>query len=1110
MTSPERMDAFEALVRATSQEVPLDAAPHAALHPEPEESKQKKKLADQQQYDTSAAATASEDAAAGSPSKPSVQPPSKDVRHGSPADGVAEVNADVDVSQKSPSKAPRQDTAIIATKTSNLTKSVDGKRAGGKSPTDGSPKADVKAISAVDGGVGSPQFKVKWGNLTPADLLLLLSPTVASSVKVKPTGGGPYVCGACENRFPSLNALDDHDHSRHGTRRHGFKDVNEFSPGDAGLPRGGRSASVLVSRHLRSHDPRRPFRQILPLRFRSPAFALYFRPADHSYFESSPMAARSSSRLLALAGRAVFARLAPAAPASALLAANVARGFATAAPAEEDVVKAAFIKQQASFRSYLEGLKKVPIPLDAADDKATKAYAAAMKNIRESLGIPSFTEKLSNLLESAEEDSRDVRSFLEESRIIRRQLGVEDKLGAEKLMFAALDSVEKKLGKALVGDDAKGMALFQEEVNAINKKLGLKDSDLEPLEQQLETSMAKTDIAAFAKEATEKIGTYKKRDGLEDIQVDLKTLDPKAYIVLLLVATVLMLVGIDGHASAQKLCLDSSQPQTPKDQLQICRQYNNESCCTNDRNVQIAKNLLNYSNAMGNNPAAKNCLRALELVLCAECDPYASQVYRRDHTGRYADVPYLCTAQSNRDPVETQPFCSTVWDVCGMVAMPFNPFVATNDPRYISLYDVYLTKGEFCRQFMPPNKNPGDGPKICYRGKPVDYPDEFGEDVLPPVSNMCVEQIGLSTKNDKSEENSYYVAMTPHPDQSRRAFFLERAGRLFLYDLPEPGSSDKLPSDGGSPFLDISGLVAQDAEQGAVGIAFHPDYTSNGRLFVSFTCDSSVNSDCKAAMCGCYDAVDCTADKVKAANPDGRWGTGDLCRNVTVVAEFSACSDTICTPSKISKRTSIEATIVRYIVRLGQPFINNNGGQIRFGADGMLYVMAGDGGGELDPLNLAQNPKAFHGKVLRLDVLNGISQPGEDEIRSRGLLGAYGIPLDNPHALDWDWRGEVFALGFHDPWKCTFDLLRPSVMMCGDVGWTKWEEVDVVTSGGNYGWKWYEGREYANASEPHPVPNQKLPSFQYVWRNTTSVVGGFYARGYEDACLYGRCVIVAR
>ncbi|GJP79997.1 hypothetical protein CLOP_g10221 [Closterium sp. NIES-67] len=483
---------------------------------------------------------------------------------------------------------------------------------------------------------------------------------------------------------------------------------------------------------------------------------------------------------------------------------------------------------------------------------------------------------------------------------------------------------------------------------------------------------------------------------------------------LLLATIVLLLVGFAGHASAQKLCLDSTQPQIPKDQLQICGQYNNESCCTNPRAVEIAKKLAEHSAAMGANPAAKNCLRALEAVLCAECDPYATQLYSRDRNGRYADVPYLCTAQSNRDPVESQPFCSTVWDVCAMVPIPKNPFVATNDPRYISIYDVYLTKGEFCRRFMPPNKNPGDGPKICYRGKPVDYPDELGEDVLPPVNDMCVEQIGLSTKNEKSVENSYYVAMTPHPDQSRRAFFLERAGRLFLYDLPEPGSSDYLPSDGGSTFLDISHLVAQGVEKGAggtgrgagaVGIAFHPDYPRNGRFFVSFTCDSSVNSDCKAAVCGCYKDVDCTPEKVQAANPDGKWGAGDLCRNVTVVAEFSACSDTLCTPAKISQQSSIEPTIVRYIVRLGQPFINNNGGQIRFGADGMLYVMLGDGGGEWDPLGLAQNPKAFQGKVLRLDVLNGISEPDDNEISSRGLLGAYGIPPDNPYAFAWEWRG---------------------------------------------------------------------------------------------------------
>ncbi|CAI7893124.1 unnamed protein product [Closterium sp. NIES-53] len=240
MATPERMDAFEALVRATSQELPLPAAPHVALHAEPD--KQETELADQRQYDTSAAATASGEAAAGNPSKPSVEP-SGDVRDGSLPDDVVEMNADVDVSKKSASKLLRQDSSNVATKPLNSRKSVDGKTGGGESPSDGSQKADVKAKSAaIDGSVGSSQFKVKWGNLTPADLLLLLSPTVASSVKVKPTGGGPYVCGVCEKRFPSLNSFNDHDHFTHGTRLHGSQDGNDFSLGDAaGLPRGSRS-----------------------------------------------------------------------------------------------------------------------------------------------------------------------------------------------------------------------------------------------------------------------------------------------------------------------------------------------------------------------------------------------------------------------------------------------------------------------------------------------------------------------------------------------------------------------------------------------------------------------------------------------------------------------------------------------------------------------------------------------------------------------------------------------------------------------------------------------------------------------------------------------------
>lgn len=244
--------------------------------------------------------------------------------------------------------------------------------------------------------------------------------------------------------------------------------------------------------------------------------------------------------------------------------------------AAEDVVKEAFVKQQTQFRQYLQGLASVPIPLNPDDDKAVVQYADAVRKIREKyvyplnpgllfflgqgrwdrllavnspsrstpclevsfllapphrccfsafsatspparVGVKSFSEKLTDLLESAEEDSETVRSFLEDANVVRKQyapvrprpsfvllqrslfvvplsvkgcktvsvrdcdcllwrtvslgrLGIEDTLGVESLMYAALDSVEKKLGKPLTTSDPQGLAAFQSEVAAVNSK----------------------------------------------------------------------------------------------------------------------------------------------------------------------------------------------------------------------------------------------------------------------------------------------------------------------------------------------------------------------------------------------------------------------------------------------------------------------------------------------------------------------------------------------------------------------------------------------------------------------------------------------------------------
>lgn len=233
------------------------------------------------------------------------------------------------------------------------------------------------------------------------------------------------------------------------------------------------------------------------------------------------MAARASRLVLRQASQ-VAGRLtgAPAVP---------LRRLSTAAD-DDDVVKAAFVKQQTQFRAYLSELDRVTIPLDPQSDKEVQDYAGALKSIRKKVGIPSFSDKLGGLLEAAAEDTSEVRTFLEEGRKIRTELGIGDSMGAEEEMFKALDEVEKKLGKPLVTSDAKGLQAFQDQITTINSKLGLNDKSLEDLEKEVDLDLAKLEIEAFRKEALEKIDTYKRRDGLENLTVDLKKLDPRAFL----------------------------------------------------------------------------------------------------------------------------------------------------------------------------------------------------------------------------------------------------------------------------------------------------------------------------------------------------------------------------------------------------------------------------------------------------------------------------------------------------------------------------------------------------------------------------------------------------
>lgn len=294
---------------------------------------------------------------------------------------------------------------------------------------------------------------------------------------------------------------------------------------------------------------------------------------------------------------------------------------------------------------------------------------------------------------------------------------------------------------------------------------------------------------------------------------------------------------------------------------------------------------------------------------------------------------------------------------------------------------------------------------------------------------------------------------------------LANAGDERLFVVEQPGRIRIIGADGEvlpTPFLDIAERVKDaNSEEGMLGLAFHPDYAQNGEFFVNYTWDP---------------------------------GPGD---DRTRVSRFRVTAD-----PNVADPDSEEV-----LLEFAQPFSNHNGGDLKFGPDGYLYVSSGDGGSAGDPLDLAQNPSTLLGKILRIDV-DGEGGAGNGPDCTLAADAGYTIPPSNAFGDGPGGAGcdEIYILGLRNPWRMSFDRATGDLWIA-DVGQFEIEEVDFVPAGSggglNMGWRCFEG------SQPFDLEDcdgsYLDPVFEYPHTmGNCSVTGGFVYRGEDFPSLQGQ------
>ena len=192
----------------------------------------------------------------------------------------------------------------------------------------------------------------------------------------------------------------------------------------------------------------------------------------------------------------------------------------------------------------------------------------------------------------------------------------------------------------------------------------------------------------------------------------------------------------------------------------------------------------------------------------------------------------------------------------------------------------------------------------------------------------------------------------------------------------------------------------------------------------------------------------------------------------------------------------VDADSELVILEVEQPYANHNGGQLAFGPDGYLYIGLGDGGAAGDPLGNGQDVSTLLGSILRIDV--------SQATRER----PYTIPADNPFvdAPEAGGRGEIWAYGLRNPWRFSFDR-KTGALWAGDVGQNRWEEIDLIERGGNYGWNVLEGSRCFAGGDGCEQEGMTPPVWEYpLSGEPCSVIGGYVYRGFAIPWLRGSYV----